>query len=211
MKTNELDYDLPEELIAQRPCDQRDESRILILDRAAHSMRIDVFHNVAGYLRTGDCMVLNDTRVIRARLYGRKPIGGRVEVFLLHEQSPGVWEALVRRSARLKPGAIVEITDSVRAEIGEVLPGGRRRVKFDRVDLVAFLEKAGEVPLPPYVHREHADEQDAARYQTIYARHPGAVARRILGVDLEPRRVQPRLDAHLSDAGFVGLEDLAIG
>jgi S-adenosylmethionine:tRNA ribosyltransferase-isomerase len=194
MKTEELDYDLPKDLIAQRPCDQRDESRLLVLDRAAHTIRVDVFRNVAGCLRAGDCMVLNDTRVIRARLCGRKPTGGRVEVFLLHEESPGVWEALVRPSARVRPGATVDIADSVRAEIGEVLPRGRRRVKFDRADVVSFLEGAGEVPLPPYVQRKHADEEDAARYQTIYARAPGAVAAPTAGLHFTDR-VFASLDA----------------
>ena len=176
MKTSELDYDLPEELIAQHPCEQRDESRLLVLDRARGSMRVDVFRNVAAYLRAGDCMVLNDTRVIRARLHGRKPTGGQMEIFLLHEDSPGRWDALVRPSAKVKPGTPVRITEAVEATVHEVLPGGRRRVAFDDPDVLRLLEEAGEVPLPPYIRRDEPDRSDLTRYQTVYAAEPGAVA-----------------------------------
>ena len=107
MKTSDLDYALPEAQIAQHPCRPRDESRLLVLDRADQSMQMDIYRNVARHLEAGDCMVLNDTRVIRARLFGRKPTGGRVEIFLLHEEAPGVWAALVRPSAKVKPGSRV--------------------------------------------------------------------------------------------------------
>ncbi|MBN2311285.1 MAG: tRNA preQ1(34) S-adenosylmethionine ribosyltransferase-isomerase QueA [Candidatus Hydrogenedentes bacterium] len=176
MNTSELDYELPEGLIAQRPCDDRESARMLVLDRADGSLRLDTFRNVAAYLHAGDCMVLNDTRVIQARLYGRKPTGGHVEVFLLRERAPGTWDALVRPSARVKPGTAVRISERVEAVVGPALPGGRRQVTFNRSDVLGVLEEEGEVPLPPYVRREHADEADRARYQTVYARAPGAVA-----------------------------------
>lgn len=176
MKTSDLDYELPPELIAQRPAARRDESRLLVLDRAAGTMQVDVFRNLPGYLKRGDCLVLNDTRVIRARLRGRKPTGGHVEVFLLHELSPGEWRALVRPSARVPEGMRVEFGGGVSAKIEELLPGGQRRVVFDSPDVLRVLEQVGEIPLPPYIRRDHPDPGDLTRYQTVYARVPGAIA-----------------------------------
>jgi len=176
MKTSELDYALPAELIAQRPCARRDASRLMVLERRAGRITLDVFRNLASHLRRGDCLVMNDTRVIRARLLGRKPTGGRVEVFLLHETAPGEWEALVRPSAKVKPGATVQFTADASATVHERLPGDRRRVVFDRPDVMRVLERAGETPLPPYIRRPHPDANDRQRYQTIYAKTPGAVA-----------------------------------
>jgi S-adenosylmethionine:tRNA ribosyltransferase-isomerase len=148
---------------------------------------------VASYLRTGDCLVLNETRVIRARLHGAKPTGGLVEILLLRETTPGDWEALVRPSAKVQPGTPVRINEDLEAMVEEVLPRGRRRVTFDHPDIVRMLEEAGEVPLPPYIRREHPDEHDATRYQTIYAKHPGAVA-------------APTAGLHFTDAVFRSLE-----
>ncbi|MFO7975024.1 MAG: tRNA preQ1(34) S-adenosylmethionine ribosyltransferase-isomerase QueA [Candidatus Hydrogenedentota bacterium] len=197
MKTSELDYRLPEELIAQHPCDRRDESRLLVLNRADKSMKADVFRNLAHYLRAGDGLVLNDTRVIRARLRGRKPTGGRIEVFLLHETAPGAWDALVRPSSKVKPGTPVHIAPGIEATVGERLPGGRRHVSFARHNVLELLEEAGEVPLPPYIHRDKPEASDFTRYQTIYANAPGAVAAPTAGLhfteevfsDLEARGV----------------------
>lgn len=176
MRTDELDYALPPDRIAQEPCDPRDAARLLVLDRASGALQEDRFYNVARYLRAGDCLAMNDTRVIRARLHGRKGTGGRVEVFLLTERGPGLWEALVRPSAKVKPGTTVAFAGGVEAEAGAAIPGGRRLVRFNRPDVIARLEEIGEVPLPPYVHRDGADPRDAERYQTVYAAKPGAVA-----------------------------------
>jgi S-adenosylmethionine:tRNA ribosyltransferase-isomerase len=176
MKTSDLDYDLPSELVAQYPSEQRDASRLLVLDRADGAIHEDLFQNVACYLRQGDCVVLNETRVIRARLLGRKTTGGRVEVFLLRKEAPAVWEALIRPSAKVKPGAVIHLAGGLTATAGEILPGGRRRIRFDRPEVLAYLEEIGEVPLPPYIHRKHPDASDLTRYQTIYARTEGAVA-----------------------------------
>jgi len=197
MKTAELDYDLPEELIAQRPCEERDAARLLVLDREAGTIREDVFRNVAAHLRGGDCLVLNDTRVIRARLHGRKPTGGQVEVFLLREEAPGAWTALVRPSARVKPGTRVEFAGGLEAMVEDVLPNGRRRVQFDVPDVVGRLEGLGEIPLPPYVRRDHPDEVDEIRYQTVYARAPGAVA-------------APTAGLHFTDAVFASLAEAGV-
>jgi len=192
MKTTDLDYHLPEAQIAQYPCEQRDASRLLVLDRAAGTFRSDVFKNAAQYLRAGDCLVLNDTRVIRARLRGRKLTGARIEIFLLHEEAPGQWVALVRPSARIKPGTPVLLARGVRATVEEVLPEGRRRVRFDRPDVLELLERAGEIPLPPYIHRDRPEDSDLRRYQTVYADKPGAVA-------------APTAGLHFTEAVFASL------
>lgn len=176
MRTADLDYDLPEELVAQRPCPRRDEARLLVVDRASGAVREDVFRNIASHFAGGDCLVLNDTRVIRARLHGAKPSGGKVEVFLLREVEPAVWEALVRPSARVKPGTPVRFGPSEDAIVDKALPGGRRRVIFRHPNVLQVLESTGEVPLPPYIRRRRPDDTDLTRYQTIYGRTPGAVA-----------------------------------
>lgn len=197
MNTAELDYTLPDDLIAQHPCVRRDASRMLVLDRARRTMTADVFANVACYLRRGDRLVLNDTRVIRARLHGHKRTGGKVEVFLLHEERPGTWEALVRPSAKVKPGTTVVLAEGVEVTAAEILPGGRRRVRFHRPDVLAMLENLGEIPLPPYIHRDEQDPSDLRRYQTIYAAQPGAVA-------------APTAGLHFSDAVFQELAEAGV-
>jgi len=186
MLTAELDYTLPERLIAQFPAERRDASRLLVVDRRTGALHENVFSDLGKYLRAGDCLVLNDTRVIRARLQAEKPSGGRIEIFLLREIAPDEWEALVRPSARAKPGTDVRIAGTVGARIGEVLPGGSRCVKFDQPDVVSTLERIGEIPLPPYIHREQADPRDAERYQTVFASRPGAVAAPTAGLHFTP-------------------------
>lgn len=178
MRTSALDYDLPADLIAQYPSEKRDASRLLIVDRSRDSIREDVFRNFPSYLGTNDCVVVNDSRVVRARLKGRKSSGGAVEIFLLREVSRGRWEALVRPSGRLKPGSRVELGDrvTVTATVEELLENGNRVVRFDDADVLEIMERTGETPLPPYIRRESPDARDAERYQTIYARAPGAVA-----------------------------------
>ncbi|MBW7863526.1 MAG: tRNA preQ1(34) S-adenosylmethionine ribosyltransferase-isomerase QueA [Candidatus Hydrogenedens sp.] len=211
MKTSELDYTLPAELIAQHPCPNRDGSRMLVVDRATGQITEDVYRNVASHLRPGDCMVLNDTRVIRARLHGRKATGGMVEVFLLREEAPGQWVALVRPSAKVKPGTAVHFAGDITATAGEVLPEGRRRVRFNRPDVLAALESVGEIPLPPYIHRDSPESADLTRYQTVYADHPGAVAAPTAGLhfteevfaSLDARRVtRTRLTLHVGYGTF---------
>ena len=175
MHISELDYDLPEELIAQHPADRRDASRLLVVDRATGEMYIDVYRNVANYLRSGDCLVLNQTRVIRARLRATRPSGGKAEIFLLHETAPGEWEALVKPSSKIAPGTRLTI-GPVTATIEERRGDGRRRVVFDTPNVLPILEQSGDVPLPPYIRRGRSEPSDAARYQTIYAQEPGSVA-----------------------------------
>jgi S-adenosylmethionine:tRNA ribosyltransferase-isomerase len=193
MKTSDLDYELPEELIAQRPAEKRDASRLMVVDRASGGITTGVFRELPRYLERGDCLALNETKVIRARLLGHKPTGGAVEVFLLREVEPGAWDALVRPSAKVKPGTPVELASGLVAQVMETLPGGRRRVRFEETDVIARLEEAGEVPLPPYIRREHPDDHDLTRYQTVYAKTPGAVA-------------APTAGLHFTDEVFAALE-----
>ena len=186
MNTDELDYSLPDELIAQQPVENRSESRLLVVDRSAGTIKEDVFSNVGAYLDPGDSMVVNDTRVIRARLHAQKPTGGKVELFLLRELAPGEWEALVRPSARVKPGSEVLIGDHVKATIEEPLSNGRRRVCFADTDVLSTLQEVGEIPLPPYIARKATNVLDADRYQTVYADKHGAVAAPTAGLHFTP-------------------------
>ncbi len=193
MLTKSLNYFLPESLIAQYPSEQREQSRLMVVDRVSGNIQIDIYKNIANYLNQGDCMVLNDTRVIAARLYGRKTSGGRVEVFLLRELEPGCWTALVRPSAKVKPGATVLFAAGLRAQVGDVVEEGKRRVSFNRADVLEYLKQAGEIPLPPYIRRDTACANDAERYQTVYACRPGAVA-------------APTAGLHFTEAVFSELE-----
>jgi S-adenosylmethionine:tRNA ribosyltransferase-isomerase len=179
VKTSDFDYELPKELIAQVPAERRDESRLLVVPRRGGSVEHRRFRDVLEYLRAGDLLVLNESRVIPARLLGAKRGGGgRVEVFLLRELGPGRWQTLVRPGARIHQGAVLEFGEGgeLTARIVGVLPAGKREVEFHADgDLAATLERLGRVPLPPYIDRE-PDERDRERYQTVYATVPGAVA-----------------------------------
>ncbi|HOH29584.1 MAG TPA: tRNA preQ1(34) S-adenosylmethionine ribosyltransferase-isomerase QueA [Candidatus Hydrogenedentes bacterium] len=197
MLTEKLNFNLPESLIAQHPCEQRDQSRLMVVDRASGAIHLDIYYNLPHYLKRGDCLVMNDTRVIRARLHGRKASGGAVEVFLLHELEPGCWSALVRPSAKVKPGTRVFFSNGVNAWVGEVLDEGKRKVSFNHADIVEHLEQTGEIPLPPYIKRNTPSVEDAERYQTLYARYPGAVA-------------APTAGLHVSTSVLESLEDAGI-
>lgn len=186
MRTEQLDYALPEAQIAQHPLAQRDASRLLVVDRAAGTWREDVFANLPTYLRAGDCLVLNDTRVVRARLRGHKESGGAVEIFLLREVEPGAWAALVRPSAKIKDGARVYFAADMSAQVCERLANGQRLVRFDRYDVLEVMQAAGEIPLPPYIHRDGQDASDLTRYQTVYAASAGAVAAPTAGLHYTP-------------------------
>lgn len=195
MRTNDLDYHLPEAQIAQHPLAQRDAARMLVVDRAAGTWHEDIFRNLPDYLRPGDCLTLNDTRVVRARLRANKDTGGAVELFLLRELAPGEWAALVRPSAKVKVGAHVQLAGgAATATVGERLPNGQRRVRFDTPDVLRVMEAAGEIPLPPYIHREEQDPGDLTRYQTVYAAREGAVAAPTAGLHYTPE-VFAALDA----------------
>jgi S-adenosylmethionine:tRNA ribosyltransferase-isomerase len=178
MRTTDFDYDLPAPYIAQHPVEPRDSARLLVLDRRSGSIEHAVFHDLGRYLAAGDLLVLNETRVIPARLFARKlPGGGKIEILLLHRQADQTWEALVggkglNAGKRLQLLSVESEPVSLFAEILKVLEGSRRLVRFDE-PVEHFLPLVGHVPLPPYIH---ARLDNPERYQTIYARPSGSAA-----------------------------------
>jgi S-adenosylmethionine:tRNA ribosyltransferase-isomerase len=173
-----FDYSLPAELIARYPAARRDESRLLVLDRATGRTEHRIFHELPGYISPGDALVLNETRVLPARLLGRKTTGAAAEVLLLRpvRGRDDVWEAMVRPGAKLRPGSHIEIAPDLSIDIIEVNADGSRVVRLRAEGSVAeAIARHGRVPLPPYIDREPVPE-DAMRYQTVYARQTGSVA-----------------------------------
>lgn len=188
MRLSEFDYELPKELIAQEPLNQRDSSRLLVVSRKDGSIEHRKFSDVADYLKKGDVLVLNNTKVIPARLIGKRATGGKVEVLLLRRDG-NFWQALIKPYSKLK-GKPIYFEDGVRAEVVEdseeseasppVPPtagkGDTKVLSFNlNGDFASFLKKHGQVPLPPYIKRK-PDEADTKRYQTVYAEKEGAVA-----------------------------------
>lgn len=169
-------YDLPEELIAQDPLMKRDDSRLMVLNRDTGSIRHEIFHNIGSYLKPGDCLVLNDTRVIPARLLGvKEDTRAACEILLLKNKGDDIWEALVRPGKKLRKGTSVSFGDgALKADIIEVLPDGNRLVKFYYNGIwEEILDTLGEMPLPPYIRHKLKDRE---RYQTVYARYEGSAA-----------------------------------
>ncbi len=176
LNVNDYDFDLPEELIAQVPLLDRTSSRLLVLDRDTGDIEHRHFRDVLDYLQAGDALVVNDSRVLPARLFGAKQeTGGKVELLLLKQTEDDVWEALVKPAKKVRVGAIVEFGNGLlRAECVEELPEGGRRFKFEYDGIFyEILDELGTMPLPPYI-REQLDDQD--RYQTVYARERGSAA-----------------------------------
>lgn len=187
------DYDLPLELIAQHPLPERSGSRLLVLDRGTGAVRHRRFTQLLEHLAAGDCLVLNDTRVLPARLLGRAPSGSSVEFLLVKQVSADEWDALARPSRRCRPGRTYRVGSDpwldveVRARLDDQ---GLHRVRLAASGpVMTALESLGHVPLPPYIKRPDAPE-DRARYQTVYARHPGAVAAPTAGLHFD----EPMLD-----------------
>lgn len=176
MNTDEFDYYLPEERIAQTPLTDRTASRLLLLDKNTGEYKDESFKNIKNFLRKGDCLVLNDTRVIPARLYGsKKESGGAIEFLLLHRFTTDEWEVALKPGRKAKVGAEFEFGDGkLCAEVLEILEGGNRRVKFTYDGLFEnVLEELGEMPLPHYIKEKLADKQ---RYQTVYSKYDGSAA-----------------------------------
>lgn len=176
LNVNDYDFELPEELIAQVPLLDRTSSRLLVLDRETGDIEHRHFRDVLDYLNEGDALVVNDSRVLPARLFGvKQETGGKVELLLLKQTEDDVWEALVKPAKKVRIGSIVEFGDGLlRAECVEELPEGGRRFKFDYDGIFyEILDELGTMPLPPYI-REQLDDQD--RYQTVYARERGSAA-----------------------------------
>ena len=174
MKTSDFVYELPEELIAQTPLEKRDASRLLVLEGQSGKTAHRHFSDLPEYLRTGDCLVLNDSRVIPARLFGTRPSGGAVEVVLLRDLGGGRWECLTRPGKKMRLGTEVSFGEELSAVVEEIMPDGNRVLRFfyDGIFL-EILERLGKMPLPPYIK---AQLDDPARYQTVYAREPGSAA-----------------------------------
>ena len=175
MKTSDFYFDLPQELIAQTPLERRDASRLLALDRATGATRHLHFYDLPSLLRPGDCLVLNDSRVLPARLIGRRAGGGACEVLLLVDRGNKVWECLVRPGRKLRPGAKITFGDGeLSAEVVGEEPGGNRLVRFDYQGIfLELLERLGRMPLPPYIK---AELEDGERYQTVYSKVMGSAA-----------------------------------
>lgn len=174
MDVSQFDYHLPEDLIAQHPAQQRDQSRLLVVNREQASLQQANFRDLPAFLREGDLLVVNDTQVIPARLFGTKtPGGAQIEMLLLKPHSTTDWEVIAYRASRLKPGVRVEFSDALACTVRETLDGGRFIVAFEwRGDWLEVLTHHGGIPLPPYIARDNGEcsDEDRQRYQTIYAR-----------------------------------------
>lgn len=175
MNVSEFNYDLPEELIAQIPLEKRDTSRLMVLNREKQTIEHKIFTDILDYLEPGDCLVRNNTKVIPARIYGKKETGANVEFLLLNNIEGDIWESIVRPGNKLHVGTKVIFGDGLlTAEILEVMAGGTRKVKFTYDGIFnEILDKIGLMPLPPYIHEELKQKD---RYQTVYAEHEGSAA-----------------------------------
>jgi len=175
MKTHDFWYDLPEELIAQTPLLARDTSRLLVLDRESGGLAHKHFYDVIDYLNSGDCLVMNDSRVLPARLLGQRPTGGAVEILLLRDLGDKKWECLCKPGRKMQQGSEVIFGDGeLTATVVSVLEDGNRVVEFQYEGIfLEVLERLGKMPLPPYIK---AELQDQERYQTVYSRAPGSAA-----------------------------------
>lgn len=175
MKTSDFYYDLPEELIAQTPLERRDGSRLLQLDKKTGAVEHRHFYDLPDYLNEGDCLVLNDSRVLPARLFGHRETGGVIEVVLLRDMGGGVWECLTRPGRKTKPGTkLVFGEGELTAEVTDSCDGGNKLLRFNYEGIfLEVLERLGKMPLPPYIKAELEDQE---RYQTVYSREPGSAA-----------------------------------
>lgn len=189
MQVLEFNYELPEELIAQHPLEKRDESRLMVLNRKEKTIEHKVFKDIIDYLKPGDCLVRNNTKVIPARLYGKKNTGANVEFLLLKNMENDIWETIVRPGNKLHSGAKVIFGDGIlKAEIIETLDGGTRKVKFYYEGIFnEILDKIGLMPLPPYIH-EKLKQKD--RYQTVYAKYDGSAAAPTAGLHFTPELLE---------------------
>ena len=189
MKLSDFMYDLPEERIAQTPVEPRDHSRLMVVNRGTHEIEHRHFYDIIDYLNPGDALVVNETRVIPARLYGERPSGGACEVLLLKQVGPKKWETLVRPGKKLRPGAEVIFGGGrMKCTILETTDVGGRIVEFEcEGTFEAALDELGEMPLPPYIH-EHLENRE--RYQTVYARQEGSAAAPTAGLHFTPELME---------------------
>ena len=216
MHIQEFDYELPEELIAQRPSEKRENSKMMVLNRSEHQIEHKNFFNIVDYLDESCVLILNNTKVMPARLYGYKDTGAKIEVFLLKKyDNENRWEVLIRPSKRVRVGTIIKISDELSVEVIMPLPDdGKWVVKmiYDG-DLLQILHKVGNIPLPPYIERKMATEElrqlDFERYQTVYAKNEGSVAAPTAGLHFT-EDILKQLKAKGVKIGYVTL-DVGIG
>lgn len=190
MKTSDFFYDLPPELIAQTPLDRRDSSRLMTVDRATGAVGHHHFYDLPDFLRPGDCLILNDSRVLPARLLGRRlPGGGACEVLLLVDRGDRIWECLVRPGRKMRPGTKLSFGDGkLTAQVVAEAEGGNRLVRFDYEGIfLEVLERLGKMPLPPYIKEELQDQE---RYQTVYSRVSGSAAAPTAGLHFVPELLE---------------------
>ncbi len=189
MHINDFDYELPQELIAQTPAEKRDFSRLMVVHRNSGEVEHKHFYDIVDYLNEGDCLVLNNSKVLPARLYGKKEgTGANIEFLLIKRIEGDTWETMVRPGKRLKPGDAVSFSDDrlFRAVIRDYGEDGTRIVRFEYEGIfLERLEELGEMPLPPYIEREN-NSQDKDRYQTVYAKKEGSVAAPTAGLHFTP-------------------------
>ena len=190
MKTSDFNYELPKELIAQTPLEKRDTSRLMTLDRKTGAWEHHHFYELPDFLEPGDCLILNDSRVLPARLLGQRlPGGGACEVLLLIDRGEKTWECLVRPGRHMREGTKLSFGNGeLTAEVTEVLPDGNRLVRFDYEGIfLEVLERLGKMPLPPYIKEELQDQE---RYQTVYSKVPGSAAAPTAGLHFPPELLE---------------------
>lgn len=186
MKTSDFYYDLPEELIAQDPLEDRSSSRLLVLDKKTGETEHHVFREIVNYLDPGDCLVINDTKVIPARLIGAKEeTGAKIEVLLLKRGADDVWETLVKPGRKAKPGTRISFGDGLlTGEVVDIVDEGNRLIRFEYDGIFEeILDRLGQMPLPPYITHQLKDKD---RYNTVYAEHPGSAAAPTAGLHFTP-------------------------
>jgi S-adenosylmethionine:tRNA ribosyltransferase-isomerase len=202
VQISDFDYELPEELIAQHPLRERDASRMLVVNRENGTLADDQFLSLPKYIRPGDCLVLNNTKVFPARLVGeRVPSGGATEVLLLHEIKPDLWQVLARPARRLRVGTRISFGDGrLQATVTAAKDDGTRLIQFEpRDNLLDLITEVGQPPLPPYIKRDDAPvSEDRERYQTVYARETGAIAAPTAGLHFTPKVL-----GEIKDAGVL--------
>ena len=189
MKTSDFHYDLPEELIAQTPLEKRDASRLMVIHRESGELEHRIFSDLPDYLNPGDCLVINDSRVLPARLLGNRSTGGAVEVLLLQDKSNGVWECLTKPGRKTQPGTELSFGNGLlTATVIGALEDGNKLIQFHYSGIfLEILEKLGKMPLPPYIHE---DLEDSERYQTVYSREIGSAAAPTAGLHFTPELME---------------------
>ena len=200
MKVSDFDYELPKELIAKFPVEPRDSSRLMVLHRNTGEIEHRVFRDIVEYLKPGDVLVINDTKVIPARLFGKLETGGKVELLLVRQPGLGIWEVMAKPARKLKEGKRIYFDEELEAVVKGYSGEGRRIVEFilkSNKDFMEKLEEIGHIPLPPYIEREEKPE-DREKYQTVFARKEGAVAAPTAGLHFTEELLQK-----LKDKGII--------